>query len=436
MLFGLLNSMRTPLQKTVFVFLLIASFGFVSGGLAKSLEPVAPESVGVSGERIARLDAVFEEYVDSGALPGAVSLVLRRGEVAQLGVYGWQDIEGRVPMAEDTLFRIASQTKALVSVGVMILQEEGKLLIGDAVGKHMPEFNETTVGEVNPDGGYTVVPAKRKITIRDLLTHTAGVGYGWGHVGKEWEEAGIVGWYFADRDEPIREVVRRMADLPFEAQPGEKFVYGYSTDILGALIEVVSGQSLDVFLRDRIFEPLAMEDTHFFVPEEKVSRLATVYARNEGGALDRAPEESSMSGQGGYASGPQRCLSGGAGCVSTARDYGRFLQMLLNEGELDGERVLSRKSVALMRVNHLAAESMFPWEPGTGFGLGFRVLYDLGKRGHLSSVGEYGWGGAYHSTYWVDPEEELVVVYFTQVIPADGLDDHGKLRALIYQALE
>lgn len=393
-------------------------------------EPDAPTA------RIGRLDAVLERYVDDGELPGAVALVTRGGEVIHQGAYGWRDMEGRVPMTTDTVFRIASQTKALVSVGILMLQEEGSLLIEDPLDRWLPEYAETTVAVPDEDGGYEVAPAERKITLRDLLTHTAGIGYGYGPAAAAWEAAGIQGWYFADREEPIRETVRRMAALPFDAQPGEQWVYGYSVDILGAVIEVVSGQPLDAFLRERLFEPLGMVDTYFYLPRDTAGRLATVYARTDDGSLERSPDASDMTGQGGYVEGPRASFSGGAGLLSTARDYARFLQMMLNGGTVDGQRFLSRKSVELMTVNHLPETIGFPWQGGVGFGLGFSVTLDVGTRGVPSSVGEYGWGGAYHSAYWIDPAEDLIVTYFTQVIPANGLDDHGKLRALVYQALE
>jgi len=223
-----------------------------------------------------------------------------------------------------------------------------------------------------------------------------------------------------------------MATLPFPAQPGEAYVYGYSTDILGALVEVVAQQPLDAFLAQRIFEPLGMGDTHFYLPEDKSDRLAVVYTATDAG-IERSPDGSDMSSQGEYVDGPRQSFSGGAGLLSTAADYARFLQMLLNGGELDGVRLLSPKTVELMTVNHTG--NLFPWGSGTGFGLGFSVLQDLGARGTPGSEGEFAWGGAYHSTYWVDPAEELVVVYFTQLIGAVRVDDHGKLRALIYQAI-
>ncbi len=399
---------------------------------AQTLPRTLPEEVGLSSERLKRLSTVLQGYVREGKLAGGVVLVAREGKVAYVEAFGQRDREAGAPMQQDTIFRIASQTKALVSVGVMILQEEGRLLISDPVGKYLPEFRESTVAVPKEGGGYEVVKAKRAITIRDLLTHTAGIGYGRGVAQDRWEAAGITGWYFADREEPISATVSRMAALPFDAQPGERWVYGYATDILGVLIERVSGQTLEEFLRSRILEPLGMKDTHFYLPESKADRLAVVYSPTPSGGLERAPERGGMFGQGAYVKGPRKSYSGGAGLLSTAMDYARFLQMLLNGGELDGRRILSRKSVELMTVDHLGN---ITFRPGEGFGLGFSVVKDLGVRGVTGSVGEFGWGGAYHSTYWVDPKEQLVVVYFTQLIPAGDLDDHGKLRALIYQAI-
>ncbi|UCF21543.1 MAG: beta-lactamase family protein [Gemmatimonadota bacterium] len=399
---------------------------------AQELQRAQPEEVGLSSARLGRLSGVLQDYVNDGKLAGAVALVARHGEVAYLEAFGHRELESGAPMHEDAIFRIASQTKAIVSVGVMILQEEGLLLISDPVGKYLPEFQNTTVAVPREDGGYDVVDAERPITIRDLLTHTAGIGYGEGVARDRWAEAGIQGWYFADRDEPIGATVARMASLPFDAQPGARFVYGYSTDILGALIERVSGLALDEFLRTRVFEPLGMRDTHFYLPDSKRDRLAVVYSAAEGGGLERAPDPGGMVGQGAYVDGPRKSFSGGAGLLSTASDYARFLQMLLNGGELDGVRILSRKTVQLMTVDHLGELQL---SDGVGFGLGFFVVEDLGDRGTPGSIGEYGWGGAYHSTYWVDPEEKLVVVYFTQLIPTADIDDHGKLRALVYQAI-
>ncbi len=407
-------------------------FLLTSSPAAAEFTPALPETVGMSSERLERLSTVFQQYVSDEKLPGATILVARKGKIPYFKSFGYRDIESRSKLGNDAIFRIASQSKALVSVGVMILQEEGKLLISDPVGKYLPEFKKTSVAEKSDDG-FKVVDAIRKITIRDLLTHTAGIGYGGGPGKEKWEEAGITGWYFADRDEPIRETVSRIPSLPFDAQPGEKFVYGYNTDILGALIEVVAEQSLDEFLSDRILRPLGMNDTHFYLPRDKTNRLATVYSSKDEGGLERAPNPGRMVGQGAYVEGPRKSFSGGAGLLSTANDYGRFLQMLLNGGRLGSARILSPPSVKLMTVDHIGDIEF--GGSGVGMGLGFSVLKDLGARGTPGAVGEFGWGGAYHSTYWVDPENELVVVYFTQLIPARRVDDHSKLRTLVYQAL-
>jgi len=406
---------------------------FLLSANAQELTKVSPETVGMSSERLEILSKTFQEYIDQDELSGATILVARKGKVAYFESFGKNDLENNVLMTNTSMFRIASQTKAIVSVGTMMLQEQGKLLITDPVGKHIPEFMETTVAVSKDDGSYEIVKANRPITIRDLLTHTSGVGYGQGMASDLWEKANIQGWYFADREEPILATVTRMADLPFESQPGEQFVYGYNTDILGALIEVVSGKALDVFLKENILDPLGMTDTHFYLPEEKKGRLAVVYSSTEDG-LERAPNPGGMVGQGAYVEGPRKSFSSGAGLLSTSMDYAKFLQMMLNGGTYNGKRLISPKTVELMTVNHLG-KATFPWAGGTGFGLGFSVVEDLGARGTLGSIGEYGWGGAYHSSYWVDPKEELVVVYFTQLIPAGDIDDHGKLRALIYQAV-
>jgi CubicO group peptidase (beta-lactamase class C family)/uncharacterized damage-inducible protein DinB len=402
-----------------------------SGTLSQALPQARPEDVGMSSERLARLSSALDGYVEQARLPGGVAVVLRRGHVVYSHAFGHRDREADAEMSADAIFRIASQTKALVSVAILMLQEDGGLLISDPLSKYLPAFERTTVAAPIDGGGYDLVEARRSVTLRDLLTHTAGIGYGGGPARDRWAEAAIQGWYFAHRDEPVRATVDRMATLPFQAHPGERFVYGYSTDILGAVVEAVSGMSLDAFLQTRILGPLGMRDTHFYLPAEKTGRLAAVYNLAPGHPLSRAPDGAGMQAQGQYVEGPRASFSGGAGLLSTAADYARFLQMLLNGGELGGARILSPKTVELMTTSHIGELG----ENGSGFGLGFSVVDDLGARGTPGTVGEFGWGGAYHSTYWVDPDEELVVVYMTQVTPAAGLDDHGKLRALIYQAI-
>jgi CubicO group peptidase (beta-lactamase class C family) len=395
------------------------------------LPRIEPESVDISAERLERLDGTLQKYVEDGRLPGAALLVARDGFVVYQRAFGYRDREAGDTLRTDDLFRIASQSKAVVSVGIMILQERGDLLITDALSRYLPEFAHTTVAVPNDAGSYEVEDAKRPITLRHLLTHTAGIGYGGGPAEDRWKAAGITGWYFADRDEPISATVSRMASLPMEAHPGEKWVYGYGTDILGAVIEKVSGMPLDEFLAAEIFEPLGMHDTQFYVSPEEAERLTVVYSVTDDG-FERAPDPGHMVGQGMYVRGPRKSFSGGAGIISTAEDYAIFLEMMRRGGELDGVRILSPKTVQLMTVDHL---SDVPGNEGRGFGLGFSVRDDLGDSGLPGSIGEFGWGGAYHTTYWVDPAENLVVVYLTQVLPATGLDDASKVRALVYQAL-
>ncbi len=399
---------------------------------AQSFAPASPEEAGVSSERLARIDAALKAYIEEERLPGAALVIGRRGHVVYARAFGYRDREAGEPLEVTDLFRIASQTKAVISVGVMILQEQGRLLIDQDLGDFIPVFDSTTVAVSKEDGGFETVPADRKITVRDLLTHTAGIGYGWGPGAERWEEAGIVGWYFADRDEPIADTVERMGNLPMDAQPGEKFVYGYATDILGVVIERASGMPLDEFLRAKITEPLGMVDTHFYVPLEKADRLTVVYSVTEDNGMERAPDPGHMVGQGMYLEGPRKSFSGGAGLLSTPGDYARFLEALRRGGTLDGARILSPKTVELMTVDH----AHDAWQgDGGGFGLGFGITEEIGWSGLPGSPGTYAWGGAYHSTYWVDPAEELVVSYMTQVIPAQGLDDHQRIRVLIYQAL-
>lgn len=412
---------------------LVAALSFLAFPLSLAAQTAAkPESVGMSSARLATLATTLEQYSKDGRVAGGVAMVARRGKVVFSHAWGARDREANSPMRQDALFRIASQSKAITSVAIMMLQENGKLLISDPVSKFIPEFANTTVAVAKDSGGYDVVKAKRQITIRDLLTHTAGIGYGTGTAKDKWEAAGVTGWYLSNRDETIQDTVKKIAALPMDAHPGEKWIYGYATDILGAVVEKASGQAFDQFLAGRIFGPLEMNDTAFYVPQGKAGRLAAVYSVKDG-KIERAPDPGLGVGQGAYVTGPRKNFSGGAGLVSTASDYLRFLQMIANGGTLDGKRLMSRKSVELMIADHL--RNIAYTSDGQGFGLGFAVTKDVGSRGVPSSIGEFGWGGAYHSTYWVDPKEQLVVVYFTQLIPAGNIDDYGRLRALVYSAI-
>lgn len=425
--------MKTHRLSNPLVSILVA-LALSPSALAEEFRPIDPQQVGMSAERLARLDEVLTDYVDQELIAGQVALVLRQGRIVFYEANGWRDKEGGVPMTRDTIFRIASQTKAIVSTGIMILNERGLLDINDPLSRYFPEWEQVQVAVADGNGGYTLEPARSPITLRHLLTHTSGVSYGSGPAQARWEEAGFQGWYFANQEETIGESIARMGSLPIDAHPGESWIYGYNTDILGAVIEKASGVDLWTFLRTELLEPLDMTDTHFYLPPEKADRLAVVYRPDASGRVEAIPTPDGMQSQGLYVqgSGPNRNYSGGAGFLSTARDYSRFLQMLLNGGELDGVRILSPKTIELMTTSHLGD---IPFRPGQGFGLGFSVVENLGTRGTPGSVGEFGWGGAYHSTYWVDPEEDLVVVYLTQIIPATGLDDYARLRNGIYQAI-
>ena len=393
----------------------------------------ARASNGFSAERVARIDRFLQQYVDSNRIGGAVALVIRDGQVAYQRVVGWNDRESRRPMTADALFRIASQSKAITSTAILMLIEEGKIAANDPVSRFIPAYARTTVAS-RADSGRTVTPARRQITIFDLLTHTAGISYGGEpFVAAQYQAKGLGraagnGWYTADKTEPVCETMERLATLPFVSQPGEAFVYGYNTDILGCVVERASGLPLDEFVRTRITGPLGMNDTYFFVPPAKASRMVTLYMNDSTGRIARAPEGSR--GQGHYVEGPRRNFSGGAGLVSTARDYGRFLQMVLNRGELDGARILSPRTVDLMTTNQTA--TLFS-QTGTGFGLGFETVDRLGAQG-MYSVGSFGWGGAYGSTYMVDPVERLIVVFMINQMPLRA-DVASKFPTLVYQAL-
>lgn len=417
---------------TIVVSLLTASLT-----LAQGLPEASPASQGVSAERLAHLDAAMQAAADSGKVAGTVTLVARNGKVVHHKASGLRDVESRAPMQTDAIFRIASMSKAVTSVAVMMLVEEGKVLLDDPVSLFIPSFAGSTVVVRPPAGSPSsarpgTAPALRPITIRHLLTHTAGISYGGGSpVEDAYKEAGVHGWYFADKAEPIATTIDRLATLPFDYQPGERYIYGFNTDILGVVVEKASGLSLDEFFRTRIFEPLKMADTHFYLPPEKRDRLATVYSlASLDGRITRAAQP--KTGQGDYVDGPRQSFSGGAGLLSTTTDYARFLQMLLNEGELDGVRLLSPKTVELMTSNHVGDL----YQNGRfGFGLGFEITEHVGRSGRHGSVGEFGWGGAYFTKYWVDPQEQLVVVFMTQLLPASGLDLQSKLRTLVYSAL-
>ena len=395
-------------------------------GLAPAVQAAPPQPALVAGfspERLKRLDAAIEEQMAQRQLAGGVMVVLRDGKPVVFKAYGQQDIENARPMKVDTIFRIASMTKAITTVAAMMLYEEGRFLLKDPVARYLPAFAHLQVAL--PGGGTE--PTRRPLTIHDLLTHTAGMSYGPGPAKAAYEAAGMKDWYLVGHNESLADWTDRLAQLPLQGQPGEDFIYGYATDVLGRLVEVVSGMPLDRFIKARITDPLRMPDTSFWVPPEKAARLANVYGL-EGGPL-KLMETAARSD---FVNGPRKLTSGGAGLVSTAGDYSRFLQMLLNRGELDGVRLLSPQTVALMTADHLGPKAR---GDADGFGLGFWVNVKRGGFKELGSEGAYGWGSAYFPQYTVDPKERLVILLMTQLRPAGNSTLALRVRNLTYQAL-
>jgi CubicO group peptidase (beta-lactamase class C family) len=393
--------------------------------------PPAPQSPthGFSKERLSRIDRVLQSYIDENQLAGIVALVLRDGVPIYERAFGWSDKEANRKMTVDTIFRIASQSKALTSAGILSLMEEGKLGLNDPVSRYIPTFAASRVA-VRNGSGMSFEPARRAIAIRDLLTHTAGISYGTSsdvaglYQGQGLGPAAGFGWYTADKSEPICATMERLGTLPFVAQPGEAWVYGYNTDILGCVIEKVSGTPLDEFIKVRITGPLGMTDTQFFLSPAQRDRLATVYSSTDDGKSMRAAE--GARGQGAYVDGPRKSFSGGAGLLSTARDYAKFLEAMRK----GGGGILSPRAVSLMTTNQVGTLHS---TDGLGFGLGFETTDRYGAAG-MQSVGSFGWGGAYGSFYRVDPQERLTMVVMVQQIP-NRSDIRERFPNLVYQAL-
>jgi CubicO group peptidase (beta-lactamase class C family) len=403
-------------------------------GRATLAAPARDRALTLSPERLARVEAFLQRYVDQGSIAGAVALVLQDGKVAYEKAVGWRDREAGTRMTADTVFRIASQTKAITSAAVLMLVEEGRVGLTDPVSRFIPEYARTTVAVVTVNGMDTV-PARRQITIRDLLTHTAGIAYGGSgplseiYAAKGLGPAAGFGYYTADKDEPICDTMARLASLPFNAQPGDAFVYGYNTDILGCVVERASGMPLDAFFRTRITGPLKMPDTYFYMPTADRQRLAAVYTTTREGKAERAPD--GARGQGHYVDGPRRSFAGGAGLLSTARDYARFLEMIRNGGELDGVRLLSPRTVKLMTTNQIGTLHS---SDGLGFGLGFQTSDRFGANA-LDEVGAFGWAGAYGTLYRVDPSSGVTMLLMVQQLGSNATEVRRIFPATVYQAL-
>ena len=421
-----------------------AFFGFAAGVVALALcggasadtngLPIAkPETVGMSSERLERVGVAMDRYIDQDLVPGTVTLIARKGKIVHFEARGLQNVESGAPMTTDTVFRIASMTKPITSVALMMLHEEGHFLLTDPISKWLPEFKEMKVA-VPTEGDalglpYKLVPAARPITVRHILTHTAGFPNSY---------RGITRPLYAEisqrqsPDETVADFIERLAALPLNFHPGDKWEYSRATCVVGRLVEIISGQTLDEFFRERIFEPLGMTDSHFYLPEAKLDRFVAQYTPGENGkiVLADAPTKESR-----FVKEPHAYFMGSGGLVSTAADYWRFQQMMLNGGELDGVRILGRKTVEMMTKNHTGDLPIWLRGPGGGFGLGYSVTLDSGESASTSSEGTFGWGGAYCTYFWVDPVEELVGIMMTQVRPYTHLNIRQEFAVLANQAI-
>ena len=403
---------------------------------ARVLPTATPESVGISSERLGRLHQGMQAYVDRKEVGGIVTLLARDGKIVDVHASGFQDVESGKAMQADTIFRIASMTKPITSVAVMMLQEEGRLFLTDPVSKFIPAFKgQRVVAE-----GGTTVPARREMTVRDLLSHRSGLSYGFlngGPVGNAYRSEGVTDG-LTSTTMTLEEGINKLAAQPLLAQPGSAWNYSLSVDVLGRIVEVVTGLSFDRFLHDRMFKPLGMTETAFEVPDQKWSRMATVYAPDGASGIRPMKDPESFGNTHmspvAYYKAPKRYFSGGAGLTSTARDYARFAQMLLNGGTLDGVRLLGPKTLELMTASHTAdLPAAGLTGPGAQFGLGFRVVTDVAATQAQGSAGVFGWSGIYGTTFWVDPKERLVAIMMVQRYP--GSPVATGFQPLVYQAL-
>src|SRR4029077_19510043 len=403
--------------------------------LSQDLPAAKPEVVGLSSDRLERIATAVQHDIDDKRVAGAVTLVVRHGKVAWFKAQGMSDREAEKAMPTNAMFRICSMTKPITSVAVMMLYEEGKFLLDDPVSKYLPEFKNPRV-LVKPASGATyTIPATKEITIRDLLRHTSGITYQWNDdLGPTYEKADVASGLL-QFDGTISDNVKHLAALPLLFNPGDRFEYSLGVDVLGRLVEVVSGKPLDEFFRTRIFEPVGMKDTYFFPPDNKLNRLATAYTYYPDKGLNRFPETPIREGSFVYSAdypshAPKKLFSGGAGLVSTAMDYARFCQMMLDGGKVGNTRLLSRKSVELMTHDQLGKIAT-----DMGFGLGFGVDGVKAPLTELGSVGSYNWGGFFYTGFSIDPKEQMIVIFMAQLHPTGDLTLDRQVHELAYQAI-
>ncbi|HBC80148.1 MAG TPA: serine hydrolase [Bacteroidales bacterium] len=404
--------------------------GSCSQRTENQLRVSTPESVRVSSERLNRIDTMLIKSINNGWIAGAVGFIARDGKIIYNRAFGVSDLETKMPMQTDNIFRIASQTKAIVSIGLMMLFEEGKFLLDDPVSKYIPEFASPQVlDKFNvKDTTFTTVPAKREVTIRDLLTHTSGIDYagiGSPTMKAIYAKAGFTGG-FGNEKVTIGDDIKILGKLPLVHQPGERFTYGLNVDVVGYLIEILSGEKLDKYLKSRIFDPLEMTDTWFYLPEDKKSRLVKVITENSDHKVVQMPQDMVN-----YPLAKGVYFSGGGGLSSTTMDYAVFLQMLLNKGEYNGKKLLSSRTVELITSNQIGDLNLGVDK----FGLGFELTTERGQAILGISEGSFAWGGYFATTYWADPEKKLVGLLFMQQVPLSHGEIQSKFKAMVYQTL-
>ncbi len=390
---------------------------------------VNPADAGFSASHLANIDSLLNKYVQTGMMPNAVTFIARKGKVVHYKAYGYKNIEQKELLKRDDIFRIASQTKALTSVALMMLYEKGLFLLDDPIEQYIPEFKNTKVlVSLNAsDTSYTSRPAKTSITIRQLLNHTSGIPYG-NAIYEKYKIPGV------NSLEPITiaAVVKKLAGLPIEHDPGEKFTYGLNTDVLGYLIEVLSGMPLDEYFQKYIFEPLDMQDSYFYLPKHKQSRLVTLYSKD---SLNTPLYPcTSIANQTYPYSGAQMYFSGGAGVLGPIGDYAKFCMMLLNGGSYNGKQILGRKTIELMTTNQIG--DLEVWDTKDKFGLGFQIFTEKGLKSVPGSLGAFKWGGMYNTDYIIDPKEDLIFLIYTNVHPYANPSINQRFRVLVYQALQ
>ncbi len=420
------------MQKiTALLFILLVSFSAFAQP-TKTITPGKPEENGVSVERLARIDQTLNDYVAKGYIPGAVALIVRNGKIVYEKSFGYSDVENKNTLKNDNVFRIASQSKAITSLAVMMLWEEGKFLLDEPISKYIPEFkNPKVLATFNEkDSSYTTQPAKSEITIRQLLTHSSGIDYA-GIGSKEmkaiYAKAGVPSG-IGNNDAVLGDKIKILGQLPLKHNPGEQWTYGLNSDVLGYLVEVLSGLSFDEYLHQRIFKPLGMNDTYFYLPKEKYSRLVSLYETKEG-KLSKATARVYDKVDPNYPNTAGKYFSGGAGLSSTVEDYAKFLQLFLNKGEYNGVRLLGRKTIELMLTSQLHA----PITNQVGLGFGLETI----ENDYQSpfSIGSFSWGGAFNTHYWADPKEKLIGIIFTNIYNTPHWSIGEKYKALVYQAI-